>query len=284
MLRKIILLLLPIVLAVGVFFLVIFILSVTSTKKGALQVTSVPPSNVYLNNTFIGKTPLCKCEGDTMLPIGDYTIKLVPLAGNLSAYEDKISVNTSVLTVVDRTFGDVGKSSGSIISLVPSSNPSSAQLSVVAIPYQAGVSLDNNSIGTSPLLIKSITDSDHEVTVTKEGYAAKTIRIHGVIGYTLKAFVTLAADALSNLDTSSTSGQTAPAATSSGSTSPQVVILQTPTGFLRVRNSPSLGGSEIFQVHPDETYPLLDEQTGWYEIQLKNGQKGWISAQYAKKG
>lgn len=281
--RKLILFLLPIFLAVVVFFLVTFILSVSSTKKGALQVTSVPQSNVYINGRLIGKTPLCKCDGDSMIPIGDYTVRLVPLDTSIPAYEDKISINTSVLTVVDRTFGDEGKSSGSIISLLPSSNLRTAQLSVVSIPYQAGVTLDNNTVGTAPLLLQSITDSDHEVTIAKDGYTAKTIRIHGVVGYTLKAIVTLGASTFSDQTSSASASAVSPIASSSAGTAPQITILQTPTGFLRVRNSPSLGGSEIFQVHPDEIYPLIDENNGWYEITLKNGQQGWISAQYAKK-
>jgi uncharacterized protein YgiM (DUF1202 family) len=59
--------------------------------------------------------------------------------------------------------------------------------------------------------------------------------------------------------------------------------LQTPTGFLRVRDQASLNGAEIGQVKPGETYALLDEQTGWYQIKLTNGKTGWISSQYAQK-
>jgi N-acetylmuramoyl-L-alanine amidase len=63
----------------------------------------------------------------------------------------------------------------------------------------------------------------------------------------------------------------------------KVLILQTPTGFLRVRDQPSLGGNEITQVKPGETYQLLDERTDWYQIKLTNGQTGWISSEYAQK-
>jgi uncharacterized protein YgiM (DUF1202 family) len=63
-----------------------------------------------------------------------------------------------------------------------------------------------------------------------------------------------------------------------------VLILQTPTGFLRVRDQASLNGAEIGQIKPGETYQLLDDKTtGWYQIQLTNGKTGWISSQYAQK-
>jgi N-acetylmuramoyl-L-alanine amidase len=63
----------------------------------------------------------------------------------------------------------------------------------------------------------------------------------------------------------------------------KVLILQTPTGFLRVRDQASLNGTEMGQVKPGETYQLLDERTDWFQIKLTNGQSGWISSQYAQK-
>jgi hypothetical protein len=61
----------------------------------------------------------------------------------------------------------------------------------------------------------------------------------------------------------------------------QVLILTTPTGFLNVRSTP--GGATVGQVNPGQTFSLLDEQVGWYQIQLSDGTKGWVSGQYAKK-
>jgi hypothetical protein len=63
----------------------------------------------------------------------------------------------------------------------------------------------------------------------------------------------------------------------------QVEILDTPTGFLRVRATPSTGASEITQVDPGEKFPLLEERAGWYKIKLTDGKEGWVSGQYAKK-
>ena len=64
-----------------------------------------------------------------------------------------------------------------------------------------------------------------------------------------------------------------------------VVILETPTGYLRVRKEPSTLAEEVGRVKPGEEYELLDEdeKTGWYKIQLDEGDEGWISNQYASK-
>ena len=70
------------------------------------------------------------------------------------------------------------------------------------------------------------------------------------------------------------------------------MILTTPTGFLRVRTSPGLGGEEIAQVPSGSRYPYLDEDvaTGWVKIQYKDpapglpeGITGWVSGEYVEK-
>jgi hypothetical protein len=69
----------------------------------------------------------------------------------------------------------------------------------------------------------------------------------------------------------------------------KVVILSTPTGFLRVRSEPSTLADELGTVEPDEEYELLetDEETGWFKIKFTQEEndeeiEGWISNQYAK--
>ena len=64
---------------------------------------------------------------------------------------------------------------------------------------------------------------------------------------------------------------------------PYVEILDTPTGWLRVRKEPNTQAAEITKVNPKETYKFSEaNETGWYKIELPDGQEGWISGQYAK--
>src|ERR1035437_5990210 len=93
----------PFVIAILIFSGVIFFLS-QNKGKGALQVTSVPMSKVYLNDKLLGQTPLCACDLKTMIAVGDYTVKLIPTEGNLQPFEQRITISSKVLTVVDRTF------------------------------------------------------------------------------------------------------------------------------------------------------------------------------------
>jgi hypothetical protein len=293
--KKLFLLLLPLVLA-GLVFGGYLLYSGRTTGKGALQVTSVPQSNVYLNGKLIGKTPLCKCELPDMLDVGNYTIRLEPTDKDLLPFEEKVPIGKSILTVVDRTFGKGGTSEGSVITLLPVDDKKSVELLLLSFPDKSDIFLDNNPFGQTPTLQKNVTESDHEVKLIKQGYKDKAIRIRTVAGYKLVATVYLGID--ENLSSSSASaspsakisGKVTPTPTlkpgskvSPTPTGPSVTILQTPTGFLRVRAEASVSSAEIARVTPGETYPLEDESTGWYQIKLTDGKLGWVSSQYAEK-
>lgn len=275
--RKISYILISFLVAAILFGLSLFILR-SNKDKGALQVTSSPPSKVYLNGKVVGQTPLCKCELKDMVQEGSYTIKLVPLDSNFSPFEQKIKISKKVLTVVDRNFASLGLETGSIISLVPIQDKKDAQISVVSFPGDSQVFLDNNIQGQSPLVLKNITDSDHELKLTRDGYKDKIIRIRTVLGYKLEALVFLGLNPdIATKNAASASSQAA------SFKKAKVLILDTPTGFLRVRQESTVASAEITQVKPGETYDLLEEKSGWFKIQLKDGKEGWVSSQYSKK-
>ncbi len=281
--RRVFLFLAPVFLALGVFFTVAFFLN-QDQGKGALQVTSSPKSKVFLNGKPIGVTPLCKCEGADMIAVGDYTIRLEPEQGNLLAFEEKIKISKSILTVVDRTFGQSLSSEGSIISLNPLDNKKTAEILAISFPEGAEVFLDSNSVGKTPLLLKDVTESDHELKIKKQGYNEKSVRIRTVAGFKLSAVIFLSIK-LDNNSTSSSQNETKEksASPSASPTITRIVILETPTGFLRVREEGSLNAAEIGRVNPGETYDLINEKQGWFEIRFKEDKNGWISSRYAKK-
>jgi hypothetical protein len=271
------------VLSVGLFLAFQYYTNL-SAQKGALQVTSSPESKVYLNNKYLGQTPLCKCQASDMLSAGEYTIRLVPLDSSLREFQEKITISQAVLTVADRKFGKNALSEGSIISLSPLTDKKKTELLVVSFPQGSEVLLDDTSIGKTPLLQEDPTESDHVLKVRKDGYNEKEVRIRTPLGYKL----TVAA----YLSTSNTPPSPAPSdavspTPSDGTPTPtppaQIKILDTPTGFLRVRSDASTTAGEVGRVSPGQTYPIASEEDGWFEIILEDGTKGWISSQYATK-
>lgn len=261
-----------IIVAIAAFSLTVFIFS-KNLGKGALQVTSDPQSKVYINGKLEGQTPLCKCELPQMLPSGDYSIKIIPTEGNSNPFETKIKISPKVLTVVDTSFQDDGQSA-SIITLSQLPNKDDAQIQVSSFPSDAQVSLDSGQVGFSPVLQKNVTESDHEIKLAKKGYKDKIVRIRTVKGYRLEALVFLGLNPQDLTNVSSASAQISVQ---------RVLILDTPTGFLRVRSDPSLGGSQVAQVLPGEKHDLLEEQSGWFKIKVDDKTSGWISSQYAQK-
>lgn len=269
------------ILALALFLAVQYYLSVTA-QKGALQVTSAPESKVYLNNKYLGQTPLCKCEAADMVSAGEYTIRLVPLDSSLREFQEKITISQAVLTVVDRKFGKNALSEGSIISLTPLAEKEKTELLVASFPQGSEVLLDDTTIGMTPLHHNDPTESDHALKIRKEGYNDKEVRIRTPRGYklTVTAYLSTNASGKPTATPQASDGGPTPTPTPEQA---RITILDTPTGFLRVRANASTTGAEVGRVSPGQSYPLTNEQSGWYEILLEDGTKGWISAEYAKK-
>lgn len=277
MLRKIIFFLIPILIVTILFLSAVLVVN-RDDGKGALQSTSIPESQVFLNGEYVGKTPLCLCDLPQLLKVGDYNIKLVPLKSGLKTFEQKITIYKGVLTVVDRTFDpQASVSSGSVITLSEIDEKDNSQLLVISFPNKAQVILDSNPTGTTPLLLKEITSSDHEIKIIKDGYKEKIIKVKTIPGKRLEAMVSLGIKADITKEDKKTASSSASLAIS------KVIILDTPTGFLRVRSSDSVSADQVATVNPGDKLDLISEKDEWFEIRLPDGSTGWISARYARK-
>lgn len=258
-------------LIVTIIFLTVSLLINNQNGKGALQVIANSSAQVFLNGKFAGKTPLCLCELQKLLDTGDYYIKLVPDDRNLQNFEQKITISKGILTVVDRVFNQQpGVSSGSVITFSIIDDNSRAQLLIISSPQESKVILDNSEVGLTPLLLNDVTASDHEVKIIKDGYGEKTIKIKTLLGKKLEANVILGINTDKNASSSSASAK-------------NVVILDTPTGYLRVRKSNSVESEQIATVNPGDRLEFLEEKDDWYRVKLRDGKVGWVSTTYSTK-
>jgi hypothetical protein len=66
-------------------------------------------------------------------------------------------------------------------------------------------------------------------------------------------------------------------------TKPTLKIIETPTGWLNVRDSGFSTGKILGKVYPEEQYEYTAETGGWFQIILKDKTTGWISGAYAQK-
>lgn len=283
--KKILFVIVPALLIAVLVFLSIQYTNANRSQKGALQVTSSPGSKVYLDNKYIGATPLSKTDPNDMIQAGNYTIRLVPINTSLSEYQEKITISTGILTVVDRKFRKGALSEGYVISLAPLSDKNKAELEVISFPTDAKIELDANEIGKTPFLYKKPTESDHLLKINKNGYKEKTVRIRTPKGYRLTVIAYLGV--ISGIEESVPPPTKTPLSPTLSPSPTQgaakVLILNTPTGFLRVRASYNITAAIVTTVSPGDTFRLIGEQGDWLEIKLTDGRSGWISSQYAKK-
>lgn len=59
-------------------------------------------------------------------------------------------------------------------------------------------------------------------------------------------------------------------------------VQETPTGWLRVREDPSVTSKEVAQVNVGDRLISTDKKNGWYFVTLDGGVIGWVSGDYVK--
>ncbi|MDP3956156.1 MAG: pilus assembly protein PilM [bacterium] len=57
-------------------------------------------------------------------------------------------------------------------------------------------------------------------------------------------------------------------------------ILETPTGWLNVRSGPSVGSAQVGRVYTGEEYVIIQNESGWYQIDVGDATLGWVIGRY----
>lgn len=246
-------------------------------KPGGLLVDTEPDASVYVNGILVGKT---KYNGT--YKAGEINLKLVPDRGDLIPFETKITLTPGIQTVVRREFGKTEDESSGDIIFFDKLGSKETSLVVVSTPENAQIALDGVPRGFAPYKTSTISPANHQITIKAPGYLDRIMTVKVIAGYRLSIFAKLS-------KSKETTQQVLPSPTPAPKK--YVEILETPTGFLRVRTEPGTKGEEIAEVKPGSKYLYLDEDpdTGWYKIQyedpkpgLPSGIVGWITNQYSK--
>lgn len=264
---------------------------------GALQISTTPRSTVFIDGVQAGITPLF----DDKVKAGEHLIKLVPedTADGLVGWEGKVTLNSGILTAINRNFGlSELASSGETLSLEKISSRDKSALAVISVPDQVTVKLDGEPRGFSPVLVEDLASGAHQVIVSTSGYEERTISAKTITGYKLIINVQLGQKIGAELEATATGGvkltptptikgkitptpKASPAATTTPPGKPYVRIKETPTGWLRVRMGPSVSATEAAKLNPGETFPYLDEEeNGWLKIEYETDKEGWVSGVY----
>lgn len=274
--NKLVLLLILILFFIGFVVVKFFILD-SQNIFGRLKVIASPTASVFMNNLAVGKTPL-----DDKYKTGEYILKLIPEgnATDTASWQGKIKIYKNALTFVNRELGssDV-TSAGEIFTVTkmdkPAKNSNYGEVYVETEPQGAIVYLDNDEKGVAPVILGDVLRGDHEISVFMPSFLRRIQKVNVDAGFRVNALIKLAIDQISKQK---------PAATESAKTKKVFILVKdTPTGFLRVREEPSISASESARVKPGDKFGLLEEKEGWYKIQYEDTKEGWVYSQYAEK-
>lgn len=239
-----------------------------------------PNSKVFINGREVGNTPY-----EATREAGDVVVKLVPTSEeNFDDYETKLTLVPGVKTVVKRTFkATEEETSGATVSFEKVGGDQSL-VTIVTIPDNAQISLDNKVAGFAPLRTQ-INPGDHEVLISQAGYLDKKLSIRGYEGFKLTAVVKLTKQIV-EVPTPQ------PVLSETISNLGKIEILDTGVGFLRVRQEPGISSSVLGQVKQGETYNVLEESdNNWYKIKVilntNSGEsqqfEGWVSGEFVRR-
>jgi hypothetical protein len=248
-------------------------------KKAAIQITTTPTAKVFLGDKEVGMTPF---ETESIKP-GDVDLKLVPEDSSLTTWEKRLTINANTRLIVEKQFSvDLEKEESQILYLEKTNEKTKAGLTLVSIPDGVSVTVDGQMRGFAPVKIDDITAGDRKIVISRPGYKSKEILTRALEGYRLVVEVKLAKEDDGAVEPQQNDNEDQPSV-QKDSSGEHIVISDTPTGWLRVRMEPSTTASEAAKVNPGEKFLLLDEQSGWYQIEYEQDQEGWVSATYAEK-
>jgi hypothetical protein len=258
---------------------------IMNKKEGRLRVVSNQDAVFFLDNVMKGKTPF-----ENTVKEGTYMLKVIPEQTSTHSavtWEKKVTVSVDTLTFVDVRLEntDIG-SSAEVYWLSPRNGfgTKPAGLMVESEPAGALVYLDNDEKGISPITIDAVAEGSHELTLFMPGFVRKTKKINVPPRSYLHAFMKLPVDPNQAPKYSPTDQiVVATAAADLKQPANTVRILDTPTGWLRVREEPNLGASESGRVNPGQVFEYISEEAGWFQIRLSKDVVGWISSQFAQK-
>ena len=261
-------------------------------KKAGVQITANPQASVFMDDKSLGQTPVYQ----NGLKPGTYNIKITASDTTLTPWEGKVTFRPGVLTVVDRQLAsDPTKAHGYTLSFEALTNKTAAEVNLISFPDTVSVMVDGAPVGFTPFKSDSVVSGAHTFTLTSPGYQDMVVKASVQSGHRLVVNAQLA---MANV-TPTPPPLTSPSASAPGPSvditplpkqatdaavlKPYVEILPTPdNNHLKVRSENAIGNNIIAIVNTGDKFPYFKTQDGWHQIEYQTGNKGWVSATYAR--
>lgn len=231
-------------------------------EKSGISITSNPDgATVTIDGKKVGKTPYVS---DNLEP-KEYRVSLEK---DGSIWQGKVRLTENTLLLVNRDLSkDPTSSAGESLTLDKGKG-----IIVIANPPDSDIEIDGKEYGKTPKNL-DIASGEHNILITHPNYLKRNISAKLPEGFNLVVSVDLP---ISDVDLTTF---TAPTITETK----EVIVKNTPVGFLRVRDKPSLLGKEIARLNIGDTLILLSEEGSWDRIRLESGLEGYVSSTYVEK-
>ncbi len=267
-------------------------------KKAGIQVTAHPDANVTIDGKPVGKTPYYVENAKPGLT----TIQMTAIDTG-QTWESKVTLVGGTLTTVHREFGlTPDKSHSYTLYFEKLSDDNESSANIISMPPSATVSIDGKPQGFTPLSV-DVPAGPHVFAFTAPGYQDKIVNAATQNGFRLNLNLTMATMEIVPTPTPTATPSATPStsatptravtdaitplpkqSTASASIAkPYVEILDTPTGWLKVRETASVNAAELAKVNPGDVFSYRESSpSSWFNIQYTTGKWGFVSAQYAK--
>jgi len=232
------------------------------TSKGGLKVVALPEATVYLNGLEVGKTPY----RDDNLNAGEYLVKLV---SNDLSWQGKINLNKGTLSVINRSLAQsIASSSGESLVLDKGEG-----VVITSSPTGSKITVDGKETGETPISVSDLTPGSHSFDISHDNYLTR--RVDVILPNSLSLHI--------NVDLALAEVKISKVVTPTVAVVKKLVIKQTPLGYLRLREGPSISSKEVGQVSAGEELTIISESGNWIKVKLKDNSEGWVSTQYIQR-
>lgn len=226
---------------------------------------SYPPAKVFIDGKEAGTTPY---RNNSMTP-GQAEIKLVSESGG--EWSRNVHLENGANTVISRD-----KDGGYILYFEQTGDRNKASMMINTQPDKAAVAIDDEIRGFSPLRVENVGEGDKKLTISYPGYKSANSYVKFLNGYQLVVQVDLGQEdpvVIKNETVEENSKSLA---------DKEVMIMNTETGWLRVRDQASNSSKEVAKVKPGEKFKMLESGDEWTMIELDIGKSGFVSSKYVE--
>lgn len=261
---------------INIFFTALIIISASLVLGGCgskdiagIEITTQPPVKIKIDGKEAGMSPY----KNRAIKTGLVEIKIGQ--EGIGFWNKQLDLKKNISTIINWTFGKSDNYSGGYVLSMEKSWEKNSGIIIASSPYRATVLIGGENRGQTPIFLADLTDGDKEIKIVMPGFVSINLGVRPVEGYQIVLEAILAKE------------EKVIVVTPTPISSPQEVgskikILKTDTGWLRVRDLPSLAGLEIDRVNPEEIYDTVGDSGEWTHIIVREKQ-GWVSTKFVEK-